>query len=598
MASNKHQGNREHGRKTAAMATASAEAQRVDAETKLHAGVEVSRSDDSTRRGLRWFWPIVGGLLLLQAFLAADCARRWSPTHDEYWHLPIGVFYWQTADWRVDPINPPLVRMWASLPLVVGGVGLELPEKSGWPDRVPMAEEVGDAFHDQHAGSYRQHFFMARLMMIPLGTMAGLLLVIWARQWFGESAGLLAAMLWVTCPTVLAHSSLVAHDLPATLGAFATVAACVYWQSRPTGKRACLWGTVLGLALLTKLTVAFVLPVCVGVWVMLPKSAFVTKRREIVWQIFAGLFMTWLVLSLQFFALGVLPAPYLAEWEALREVLAVKHPVFLDGEWNSEGFRSYYLWALIWKLPLAMLVCLMLAMALIVKKSRIVGEEIGVLWRRNLLIMTGVAVFVIPASLSGNQLGIRYVLPAFPFLMLFAAQAAGWWQKSSPQWMNVVGVMLIVCMPLSLRQHPDHLAYFNLLAGGSEGGIHRLSDSNLDWGQDLYRLQEYLDTNEIELSTLAYFGSVRPWKVGLTQEAPAAYTPAPGWHAVSANYVQGRPHALRLPDGSYRAVNLDEFGYFRFFEPAESIGGSIFLFHLNEEDVERYVEVRERMRGR
>lgn len=141
------------------MASASVEAQPVDSETKPRAGEEICRSDDSSWRGLRWFWPIVGGLLLVQAFLAVDCARRWSPTHDEYWHLPIGVFYWQTADWRVDPINPPLVRMWASLPLVLGGVGLELPEKSGWPDRVPMAEEVGDAFHDQHAESYRQHFF-------------------------------------------------------------------------------------------------------------------------------------------------------------------------------------------------------------------------------------------------------------------------------------------------------------------------------------------------------------------------------------------------------------------------------------------------------
>jgi hypothetical protein len=543
----------------------------------------------------RWFWPIVVVLLLVQAGLAVDAAWEWSPTHDEYWHLPLGVFYWQTADWRVDPINPPLVRLWASLPLFLSGTTIELPPELGWPDNVPTAEQVGDAFHEQHKGSYRGEFFFGRLMMIPLASLTGLILAGWSRRWYGDASGLLAAALWACCPTVLAHGLLVAHDLPATLGSFATVAACVSWRMNPTWRRALAWGVILGLALLTKLTAVFVLPICGAVWIVLPREGPSVGWPVVLRQTLIGLSAAWVVLTLQFGSAGPLPMPYLAEWEALREVLGVQHPVFLNGEWGNEGFRTYYLWALWWKLPTGMWICLALAAAMVVKALVAKDQENSLLIRRSLLLVIGFLVFFVPASFSGNQLGIRYILPAFPFLMLFASQAAGWWRPDASRGAKILLVILFASLPLSLRHHPSHLAYFNALAGGPAGGIHLLADSNLDWGQDLYRLRSYLKLHHIEGVKLAYFGSVRPWLEGLPSELPPGHSPEPGWYALSANFVQGRPHALRLEGGGHRAVNLDEFGYFRFFEPVARIGDSILLYHLSQEDVDRYLKLREEL---
>ena len=62
---------------------------------------------------------------------------------------------------------------------------------------------------------------------------------------------------------------------------------------------------------------------------------------------------------------------------------------------------------------------------------------------------------------------------------------------------------------------PHHLAYFNEVAGGPKGGVNWLVDSNLDWGQDLKRLQDYAERHGVESLRLLYFGTAEPSYYGL-----------------------------------------------------------------------------------
>jgi hypothetical protein len=57
---------------------------------------------------------------------------------------------------------------------------------------------------------------------------------------------------------------------------------------------------------------------------------------------------------------------------------------------------------------------------------------------------------------------------------------------------------------------PIVLAYFNELAGGPDGGEEWAGDSNLDWGQDLKRLAQFVDPRGIQRIHLDYFGSAVP----------------------------------------------------------------------------------------
>ena len=121
------------------------------------------------------------------------------------------------------------------------------------------------------------------------------------------------------------------------------------------------------------------------------------------------------------------------------------------------------------------------------------------------------------------------------------------------------------------------MAYFNELAGGTEGGRFHLLDSNLDWGQDLHELKQFVAEHpEVEPLSLAYFGTLPPESIGLSYENPPINAPRPGWHAVSVNFVMGRPHWTRDGRGGIRTVYPGEdFRYFQAYSPKHRIGASI-----------------------
>ena len=77
---------------------------------------------------------------------------------------------------------------------------------------------------------------------------------------------------------------------------------------------------------------------------------------------------------------------------------------------------------------------------------------------------------------------------------------------------------MIFYLITSIATYPSYLSYFNELAGGSSQGYKYLIDSNLDWGQDLPKLKQYLDENEIDNIYLEYFGQADPEHYGINYE--------------------------------------------------------------------------------
>src|SRR5262249_13686420 len=122
-----------------------------------------------------------------------------------------------------------------------------------------------------------------------------------------------------------------------------------------------------------------------------------------------------------------IPAPrdYVAGLDRQRSIMEHAHPVFLDGTWKSDGtgFGDYYLRALAYKWPHARQFVLLTALL-----SCLLKRGSCRAWRVPLIVLLPVALVVGVASASGMQLGIRYVLPAFPLLYLFAGQVGSWLQ--------------------------------------------------------------------------------------------------------------------------------------------------------------------------
>jgi hypothetical protein len=111
---------------------------------------------------------------------------------------------------------------------------------------------------------------------------------------------------------------------------------------------------------------------------------------------------------------------------------------------------------------------------------------------------------------SAFNIGARHLLPAWALLACAGAIVVGRALGRRPRLLLATSLLLVASAGLSLRSaRSSPIAYFNFLAGGPEGGRRWFSDSNVDWGQDLYRLHLFLEERGWEeTTTIVAYGGV------------------------------------------------------------------------------------------
>lgn len=346
----------------------------------------------------------------------------------------------------------------------------------------------------------------------------------------------------------------------------------------------------------------------------------------------------------RFRALGIgwlpvpLPAPFLegfdlqkldAEGIPLRyldptapEGQTVGYPVYLNGVLRSRGWWYYYLAALAYKVPEGTWIIALASLAILAAARRSRAS-----WPDEFT-LGAIPVTVLLAMSFGTDinLGLRYILPAFPFAFIAMGKVARWAQDQRPPLRRAavsgIAFALLGTVGASLSVHPHYLAYFNWLSGGPDRGSEHLIDSNLDWGQDLVTLRNWLRTHAPgEKVGLAYFGQINPNILNLRREgfdwflpppAPGSLRPlsnpavldgpashlTPGLYAVSASFVRGLPYAiydpsLRIPnlypgwDSRGAPEDRPAFAYFQSLTPIARVGHSIFVYRVDPEQAAR-----------
>ena len=123
-------------------------------------------------------------VVFASSFLALTVAsfQRESATVDEPQHLVAGYIAWKLHDYRIAPEHPPLLRMWAALPLLAMP-DIKLATNSLYwlsGDQSQFAHQF--LFQDNDADRL---LFRARFMMVWLGVLLGILVFCWARELFG-----------------------------------------------------------------------------------------------------------------------------------------------------------------------------------------------------------------------------------------------------------------------------------------------------------------------------------------------------------------------------------------------------------------------------
>lgn len=562
-------------------------------------------------------------VLTSQAGLLAWSAARASPTIDETAHLPAGISYCKFGRFDLYPVNPPLVKLIAALPVLAAEPAADWRRISDSPGARPEWS-LGRDFLAANGPKSLRWFTWARWACIPLVLLGGVICCRWASDLYGRVSGLLALALWSFCPLVLGFGALITPDVAAaSLGAAACYAFWC-WLRDPRPARAVLSGAVLGLALLTKFTWLVLFALWPALWIGAGRNGDASQPVRPAWHLGAMFLVALFVVNCGygFEGTGTRLEDYTfvsrslggrergMPWEStegnrFRDTWLRRFPVplprnfvagvdlqkrdfespdwwnYLGGEHRvGEGWWYYYLYGFAVKLPLGTLALLLLALC---------DRHSVRLSLRDSLSLLGVpcAVLVLVSSQTAINQHLRYALPVLPFAFIAISRVASHWTSRSLAWRSGVTLCLGATVWSSLAVYPHSLAYFNELAGGPENGHRHLLGSNLDWGQDLYSLRHWLDEHpHARPLRLAYAGNVDPRLAEIEFTLPPD-EPEPGWHAVSISLVCGMQTYVNRPDGRRELVEPGRYTWFSEVEPIERAGFSILIYDVTPETAEK-----------
>jgi hypothetical protein len=513
----------------------------------------------SGRKGAVWAAVI---LTLIGSARIASTYKLFNFTIDEPEHAACGIQWLDAGQYTYDLINPPLSHIVAALGLHYAG--------RRWDGDSNMWYE---GFRVLGGGSHlNRGLVYGRAAMLPFFWIGVAVVFLWALRAAGPLAAVLSAAFFTTVPAILGHAGLLTTDMALTAMLGAAGLASIWWVEKPTLPRTFVLGITVGLAVLTKLSALVFLPsawLTMYAWSALRSRGFQSDalasiRKHIPGAATASLIAAGVIWAGYRFHVARIPGfPYLLPapefFGGIGELWAHNlqpHWAYLLGRRSPDGFWYYYPVALVAKTPVAMLAVLAAAIILSARGRRLpIGSPLA--------FSTGILLFALSSRIN---IGVRHVLPVYIGWSVATGIAVAYMvRRPAPRWSIAAGLVLLAAHVTSgALQHPDYLAYTNAFWWRHPEAV--LADSDVDWGQDMKRLADRLQTLHVDticfqpfnrgyLMIGAPFPKIRP--------VPDGDAPPSGWTAVSITIwkLNGGPRWLDHT------------------QPEERIGRSILLFH-------------------
>src|SRR3989338_10704627 len=371
--------------------------------------------------------------LLIFILLASISMIGNSATFDEPNLITSGYSYWKTGDYRLTFEHPPLAKLIAGFPLLLMNPKPVIPLESEEGQR---SETPEGAFVQQWP--FSQNFFYkmnndvetmllyARIPFLLLGILLGVFIYIFTkkllikRQMTENHAiygALFALSLYTFSPLMLAYTALAITDMAITAFFFITIYYAWQWSETQKTKDLLLCSIFFGLANATKFTGLYLIPTLVILSLL---SIFFEKekRKEKAISIVKA--------SLIIISIGVLvvtatygftnSASYIEGFTFVREHSTVGHNAYLLGEFSAEGWWYYFIVVFFVKTPIPFIILLGIALFFASKENKLFSKEI-------LFLLIPTALYFIAFMLNHINIGIRHILPIYPFLFVFVSKS-------------------------------------------------------------------------------------------------------------------------------------------------------------------------------
>ncbi|MDD5145298.1 MAG: glycosyltransferase family 39 protein [Candidatus Pacebacteria bacterium] len=588
---------------------------------------------------------IVAGILIFAAFILAILSiRNDTFTYDETAHVAAGYSYLTQRDYRMNPEHPPLIKDIAAIPLLF--LHLNFPKNNPeWQTASPA--EWWDQFNFASQFLYYsgnnpdQILFWSRIPMILVFLLLGFFIFFWAKELFGNTAALISLFLFSFSPIFLANGRLVTTDVGA---AFGTVFATYFWLKflkNPSKKSIIFAGLAFGIAMLLKFSLILLLPFFALITLVFAGLKQDTEKKYKTLFKYVGFSFLALLIGVVFiiwpvYEFHVSNYPQTRQIQDTQALLAttlvpksvinlnllmdknqITRPLgqyflglltatnrtstgnttYFMGQISADSWKSYFPIVYFIKNPLAFHILTFIAIIFL----------IWFLIRKNLKeqikshftvfsMFVFLAIYWATSLVSNLNIGVRHLLPIFPFTILLVSGGISYLLKEPYLKLNpvrnlkflngvkyaILGILVLWQAVSLILVFPHFIAYFNEAIGGPNLGYMYVVDSNLDWGQDLKRLAKYIDENKIDKIYLDYFGGgnanyylkekYAPW---WGQRSPDEL-PKGSYLAVSATLLQGGratpAKGFDQPSDYYRWLDK--------YTPVAKIGYSIFVYKI------------------
>jgi hypothetical protein len=457
---------------------------------------------------------------------------RTSAIVDEPAHILAGHRHWQCGDFGINPEHPPMLKLLATAPLEFRNLN-EPPWECG--SRVTSKTDLflyGTKFVVQNGVD--AVVIPTRLAAASFGV--ALALLVFASVWrmFGRWEALTALALLSFEPNLIANGALVATDVTLTATAFAAVLALYVFCRKPNWRRFFLAGLAVGLLLAAKHSAVIFVPVLFALLVsdallFRPAETPLGKRLLRQTAAFAGIFLIgltilWAFYGFRYYSIPTATAPTVsvAEYIAangraemvksfsakivmglsrmrifpesytlgLADIVANgNRNMFLFDRAYPTGRWFYFPMSFLIKSSIALLSLLPLGIAypFFNPKKR----------REMMFSLVPPLIFFGVALTSGMNIGVRHILPVYPFFIVAAAVGAVWLARKFKLFRFVLIALLLFHAAAAVRTAPDYMGFANDFWGGSDNTYKIFRDPNLDFGSNNKFVKEYLERENI-----------------------------------------------------------------------------------------------------
>lgn len=464
----------------------------------------------------QYYRPLAAAIIILYALINTYCTTRLSITGDELAYFAYGIHVLKGQPQK--ETNAQGIPIYNSqMPINAVQALPRAVQQLLHPSLKKNPQQVGD------------DIYWGRLFSVLSALLLALYVLVWATQLYGKAAGILALLLYATCPNIMAHSQLVGTDVFSFL---ITTATCYHaWRYGKAGAwKQLLWTAIwLGLGQIAKPTLLLLYPLVLA-WLLLRLWPLAMRWQQKLWRLLKeGLLIG--AISLLIINTGFLfqhtgkplkdyafvsaqykgwqqrmgwaaslplplPQPYLQGLDYIR--FNVETGPGIDGRSSygssyflgnkTDGQQLWYYYPLCWlyKMPLGFWCILAWALWAALRQRKNPHVQQGIRY----LLLPALFMMVMFCLFNHMYLGIRSTLLIAPLLFIFSSTAITFVDTKLKA--VVLGALLAGQLISVGRWFPHFLPYTNELVWNKQDAHTFFTDSNIYFQEAGILVGEYL----------------------------------------------------------------------------------------------------------